>query len=83
MVHKNTSIVLCIALLMSFGLMIPFIAKGGDAQGDIPGPGSGSGSGSDIKRIQIFRSRKIGMKPSPTLQAPKFIISGGVLIVKG
>ncbi|KAI7986891.1 hypothetical protein LOK49_LG14G00173 [Camellia lanceoleosa] len=65
MVHKKTPIVLCIALLISCGLMIPFIAKGGDAQGDIPGPGS------DMKRVQILSSRKAWAEPSQTPNAPK------------
>ncbi|KAF5934520.1 hypothetical protein HYC85_030691 [Camellia sinensis] len=32
MVHKKTHIALCIVILISFGLMIPSMANGGDAQ---------------------------------------------------
>ncbi|CAL5362579.1 unnamed protein product [Camellia sinensis] len=67
MVHK-THIVLCIVILISFGLMIPSIADGGDAQTlphELP-KGQHIPGGPGMKGDHMFRSvkgRKVGSPP--------------------
>ncbi|KAL7160925.1 hypothetical protein ACSBR2_041551 [Camellia fascicularis] len=66
MVHK-THIVLCIVILISFGLMIPSIADGGDAQTlphELP-KGKHIPGGPGMKGDHMFRSVKERMVGSP------------------